>query len=52
MPAVSLMYPQVPTYARSVAWAVENGILTGTGNGRFSPDATCTRGAKPSSTVR
>ena len=30
-------------YAKAVAWAVENGITTGTGDGRFSPDATCTR---------
>ena len=35
--------PASAYYARSVAWAVENGITTGTGNGRFSPDATCTR---------
>ena len=30
-------------YAKAVAWAVENGITTGTGNGLFSPDAACTR---------
>ena len=30
-------------YAKAVAWAVENGITGGTGNGKFSPDATCTR---------
>ena len=30
-------------YAKAVAWAVENGITTGTGDGMFSPDATCTR---------
>ena len=30
-------------YAKAVAWAVENGITGGTGNGLFSPDATCTR---------
>lgn len=30
-------------YAKAVAWAVENGITTGTGDGKFSPDATCTR---------
>ena len=35
--------PASAYYARSVAWAVENGITTGTGNGGFSPDATCTR---------
>ena len=30
-------------YAKAVAWAVENGITGGTGNDKFSPDATCTR---------
>ena len=30
-------------YAKAVAWAVENGITTGTAEGMFSPDATCTR---------
>ena len=30
-------------YAKAVAWAVENGITGGTGNGLFSPDAACTR---------
>ena len=30
-------------YAKAVAWAVENGVTTGTGDGKFSPDATCTR---------
>ena len=30
-------------YAKAAAWAVENGITTGTGDGKFSPDATCTR---------
>ena len=30
-------------YAKAVAWAIENGITGGTGNGLFSPDATCTR---------
>ena len=30
-------------YAKAVAWAVENGITTGTGDGKFSPDSTCTR---------
>ncbi|MBU5434460.1 S-layer homology domain-containing protein [Pseudoflavonifractor sp. MSJ-37] len=30
-------------YAGAVAWAVENGITSGTGKGRFSPDAPCTR---------
>ena len=31
-------------YAGAVAWAVENGITTGVGGGRFDPNATCTRG--------
>ena len=30
-------------YEQAVAWAVENGITGGTGDGTFSPDATCTR---------
>ena len=30
-------------YEKAVAWAIENGITTGTGDGEFSPDATCTR---------
>ena len=30
-------------YAKAVAWAVENGITGGTGDGKFSPDAVCTR---------
>ena len=30
-------------YAKAVAWAVENGITAGTGDGKFAPDATCTR---------
>ena len=30
-------------YAKAVAWAVENGITTGTGDGKFGPDAACTR---------
>ena len=30
-------------YAQAVAWAVEHGITTGIGNGRFDPDAACTR---------
>ena len=30
-------------YAKAVAWAVENGVTGGTGDGLFSPDATCTR---------
>ena len=31
-------------YAQAVAWAVENGITTGVGKGRFDPNSTCTRG--------
>ena len=30
-------------YAQAVAWAVENGITTGIGGGRFDPNSTCTR---------
>ena len=30
-------------YAQAVAWAIENGITTGVGGGRFDPTATCTR---------
>ena len=30
-------------YAQAVAWAVENGITAGVGNGRFDPNSTCTR---------
>ncbi|MBP3509352.1 S-layer homology domain-containing protein [Oscillibacter sp.] len=30
-------------YAKAVAWAVEQGITNGTGGGKFSPDAACTR---------
>ena len=30
-------------YAIAVAWAVENGITTGTSTAAFSPEATCTR---------
>ena len=30
-------------YAQAVSWAVENGITTGVGGGRFDPTATCTR---------
>lgn len=30
-------------YAKAVAWAVERGITGGTGDGKFSPNATCTR---------
>ena len=30
-------------YAQAVAWAIENGITTGVGGGRFDPTTTCTR---------
>lgn len=31
-------------FANAVAWAVQNGITNGTGEGKFSPNAICTRG--------
>lgn len=31
-------------YAPAVAWAVENGVTSGTTESTFSPDSTCTRG--------
>lgn len=31
-------------YAQAVAWAIESGITAGVGNGKFDPNATCTRG--------
>ena len=47
-PVVSTVasFKDVPTteyYYKAVNWAVANGITDGTGNGMFSPDATCTR---------
>ena len=39
-------FADVPTtayYKAPVAWATEAGITTGVGNGKFAPDATCTR---------
>ena len=30
-------------YADAVAWAVENGITTGTKDGKFNPNSSCTR---------
>ena len=36
--------PASAYYYDAVLWAVENGITTGDGNNRFSPDAVCTRG--------
>ena len=48
-PSVSSMssFTDVPAttfYYNAVNWAVANGITNGTGNGRFSPNDTCTRG--------
>ena len=45
-PKTASSFTDVPAnayYAKAVAWAIENGITTGTGDGKFSPDATCTR---------
>ena len=47
-PAASTIssFTDVPTtafYYNAVNWAVANGITNGTGNGRFSPNDTCTR---------
>ena len=36
--------PSGAFYAKPVAWAVESGITSGTGGGKFSPNAACTRG--------
>ena len=39
-------FTDIPTdsyYAQAVAWAVENGITTGVGGGKFDPTGTCTR---------
>ena len=35
--------PEDAYYAKAVAWAVEKGITTGTGENTFSPEETCTR---------
>ena len=45
-PKGTVSFADVPAgsyYAKAVAWAIENGITGGTGDGLFSPDATCTR---------
>lgn len=45
-PAVYANFSDVATdayYAKAVAWAVEKGIVSGLGDGRFAPDALCTR---------
>lgn len=54
--------PASAYYSDAVAWAVEKGITSGTGDGTFSPDASCTRAqivtflyravGKPAVTVR
>lgn len=41
------MFSDVKTneyYEKAVRWAIEQGITNGTGNGKFSPEAACTRG--------
>ena len=45
-PKGTVSFADVPAgsyYAKAVAWAIENGITGGTGNGLFSPNAACTR---------
>lgn len=45
-PKTASSFTDVPVsayYAKAVAWAIENGITTGTTTSTFSPDATCTR---------
>lgn len=44
--AAGASFADVPAdsyYAQAVAWAVENGITAGVGNGKFNPNGTCTR---------
>ena len=36
--------PETAYYHDAVLWAAENGITSGTGEGMFSPDASCQRG--------
>ena len=36
--------PETVYYYQPILWAVENGITNGTGNGKFSPEDSCTRG--------
>lgn len=46
-PSANASFTDIPAnadYAQAVAWAVENKITSGTGGGKFSPAATCTRG--------
>ena len=45
-PAATATFTDVPAdayYAGAVSWAVENGITTGVGGGKFNPNGTCTR---------
>ena len=35
--------PSSPEFVESITWAVENGITSGTGESKFSPNSTCTR---------
>ena len=45
--ASSVSFADVPAdsyYAPAVAWAIEPDITAGVGNGKFDPDAACTRG--------
>ena len=35
--------PESAYYYKAVLWAVENGVTSGTGGGRFSPNAVCSR---------
>ena len=45
--ASGVSFADVPAdsyYAQAVAWGIENGITAGVGNGKFDPDAACTRG--------
>ena len=46
VPSPSASFADVPAaayYAKAVAWAVEKGITSGTGEGTFGPDESCTR---------
>ena len=45
-PAAAATFTDVPAdvyYAGAVSWAVENGITTGVGGGKFDPTGACTR---------
>lgn len=46
VPSPSASFADVPAdayYAKAVSWAVEKGITSGTGEGTFGPDESCTR---------